>query len=60
MEMGELLLGCSGWNYGETPEKEDGLEYSILRGLLKDSDFIPNSSTQQKWIQFSMRNSILI
>jgi uncharacterized protein YecE (DUF72 family) len=21
MEMGELLLGCSGWNYGDTPDK---------------------------------------
>src|ERR671919_1893169 len=21
MELGELLLGCSGWNYGDTPDK---------------------------------------
>jgi hypothetical protein len=53
--MGDLLLGCSGWNYSDTPEKGGWVEYSIPIRTLKDSDIIHNSSIQQKWIQFFMR-----
>jgi hypothetical protein len=58
--MGELLLGCSGWNYGDTPDKgEDGLEYFIQIKILSDLDIILSSSIQLRWILYFMRNSIL-
>ena len=37
--MGELLIGCSGWNYGDTTDKED--DRSILsRQQHKEADTI--------------------
>ena len=59
--MGELLLGCSGWNYGDTSDKGGwvGVFYPD-----KDTKrlrlLFPVLRILQKWIQFFMRNSILI
>jgi len=37
----QVLVGCSGWNYGDTPDKggwtkEDGPVYFIQTKILKD------------------------
>jgi uncharacterized protein YecE (DUF72 family) len=59
--MGELLLGCSGWNYGDTSEKGGwvGVFYpdKDTKRFRYYSQFF---NTAQKWIRFFMRNSILI
>ena len=36
--MGELLIGCSGWNYGDTTDKEHFIQTATQRG----SDTIHN------------------
>jgi hypothetical protein len=47
--MGDLLLGCSGWNYGHTPENGGGwTEFSIPMPTLKGCAIIPIFLTQQK------------
>jgi hypothetical protein len=46
--MGELLLGCSGWNYGDILRMVGGLEYFILLPKPKDSAIIRNFSILQK------------
>jgi hypothetical protein len=58
--MSELVLvGCSGWNYGDTPYKGGwtGVFYSDKN--TKRLGTIPNSLTQQRWTLFFMKNSIL-
>jgi hypothetical protein len=34
--MGELLLGCSGWNYGETPDKGGWVYFIPIRTLFDE------------------------
>lgn len=44
--MGELLLGCSGWNYGDTPE--NGGWTGVFYLAAKDSAIIRNFSILPK------------
>ncbi len=46
--MGEVLLGCSGWNYPDTVDK-GGLAYFIPIRAPKDFGITFNSLTQQRW-----------
>jgi hypothetical protein len=56
--MGEVLLGCSGWNYPDAADKGVGLAYSILIRIPKGFDIIHNSLTQQRWTLLFMKDSI--
>ena len=57
-KMEEILIGCSGWNYADTPDKGGWTGCFILTRVPKDFGIIPNSSILQKWIPLSTRNSI--
>lgn len=39
-------LGCSGWNYGEIPEKGGWIKFFIQTNKVKDFDITQNSSIQ--------------
>jgi hypothetical protein len=57
--MGELLIGCSGWNYGDTTDKED--DRSILsRQQHKEAQILFTVFLiQRRWIQFFMKSFTL-
>jgi hypothetical protein len=57
--MGELLIGCSGWNYGDTTDKED--DRSILsRQQHKEAQILLTVFLiQRRWIQFFMKSFTL-
>jgi len=42
-------MGCSGWDYADTPDKGVGREYSILTRKQHGFGIILDSSTLQKW-----------
>jgi hypothetical protein len=56
--MGEVLLGCSGWNYPDTADKVVGLAYFIPIRIPKGFVIILNSLTQQRWTLLFMTDSI--
>ena len=57
MQMGEYFIGCSGWNYPDTPDKGDGLTYFTQIKTHKDFDTTLNSLILQRWILLSITDS---
>jgi hypothetical protein len=58
--MGELLLGCSGWNYPDTADKGGWTGDSILTRTPKGFAITLNSLIQQRWTLLFTKNSIHI
>jgi hypothetical protein len=53
-----FLIGCSGWNYGDTPDKGGWTEVFTLIKKQKDYAITPNSLKLQKWIPHFITDSI--
>ena len=57
--MGEILLGCSGWNYGDTPDNGGWTEVFYPDKETKRLRYYSlDSSIRLKWMPLSMKNSI--
>jgi hypothetical protein len=54
----QVLVGCSGWNYGDTPDKGGWTGVFYPDKDTKRLGTIPNSLTQKRWILYFMKNSI--